>query len=299
MLISHRELLTADFSLLPPYIYSQTGLLYDDNNYLLSCQFENAIIYCGFHLTKEDVYLNTWGGDFKSAGCFSTIIKYLFKTFGVRRIRCQYSYFNYYNNLWLDCNFKIDLPVSNDALYSRLSQKARYNKKRERRILLEKGISFVEVKSELFSAAIDCFFSMKMQTHNRDWKLSAEDFLEQYHITNIYALINVRQEYIAVLLSDEQFDTVCFQNTAYDVQYEQYSPGSVMFLYYLEKLIEKRKKCCHLGGGNHAYKKSYGAIKERTYNGVIERYPFLKGVYNYILILGLKCKKYLKGYKKD
>ena len=57
-------------------------------------------------------------------------------------MNAHYSRFNYHNNLYLDCNYRIELPKSFEDLLSGLTKKERYNRKRERRLLEEQGFHF-------------------------------------------------------------------------------------------------------------------------------------------------------------
>ena len=290
MRIYHKELEQQDTKFLIPFIYNHTEMLYGSDNYLLVCEMDDSNICCGFHIENNEILLQSWDVDFKSQIIFNACIKYLFRAFSVQKINAHYSRFNYHNNLYLDCNYRIELPKSFEDLLSGLTKKERYNRKRERRLLEEQGFHFEEIEESDFDFVLNIFFGMKKKTHNRDWHLSPAEFKKTFNISNIYVLRNDEGKIIAIVLSDEQFDTVCFQNISYEIEYKNYAPGTVIYLYYLETLIEKGKSCVHLGGGGHEYKEKYCSIKEQTYNGCIERFWFGKWLHNTFLGFARKIK---------
>ena len=169
MRIYHKELEQQDTKFLIPFIYNHTEMLYGSDNYLLVCEMDDSNICCGFHIENNEILLQSWDVDFKSQKIFNACIKYLFRAFSVQKINAHYSRFNYHNNLYLDCNYRIELPKSFEDLLSGLTKKERYNRKRERRLLEEQGFHFEEIEESDFDFVLNIFFGMKKKTHNRDW----------------------------------------------------------------------------------------------------------------------------------
>lgn len=233
---------------LPSFTFNQTGMLYQNSNYILNWREGDLSGNVGFHIENKKIYLQSCLVDFKNKTCFMRIIKYLLKTYHPKSIECHYCYYNFFNNLHQDHNFSVELPVSFDELLLREDRKKRYNLRRERRIISDLGVVFCEVDSSEFENAVNIFFEYKKITHNRDWNLMPDDFLKWLNITNIYAL-KKDGDYIAFALSDEHFNKVIFQQTSYNPEWKKYSPGSVIYLYFLEEMIKKGFSEIFLGGG--------------------------------------------------
>lgn len=262
---------------LPPFTFNQTGMLYSDSNYILNWNDGDVSGKLGFHIEDDIIYLQSCLTDFGNKTCFSRIIKYLFKNFRPKSIECHYCFYNFFNNLDDDHNFSVELPSSVEELLLREDRKKRYNLRRERRILANLGVDFCEVDRSEFEAVVKVFFKYKKNTHGREWNLSPEVFLKWLNITNIYAL-KKGDDYIAFALSDEHFNKVIFQQTSYDLEWKRYSPGSVLYLYFLEEMIRKGNAEVFLGGGYHEYKKMFGSREDFTFNGSISRHYVFKGV---------------------
>ena len=172
--------------------------------------------------------------------------------------------------------FRIELPTTKSELDMTLSKKGRYNIKREKR-LLEKDyecyqIKNYSVKDEKSVEIIEHYFKLKKVSHGIDYGLSAEQYCERYHVTDIYILsIGNIEQIIAIICSCEQCPNVYIENLTYDTSFSKYSPGQILYDEYLAKLIQKQKKGVYLFGGDYAYKKRYGSIEEVVYDGVVYR----------------------------
>ena len=293
-----KELKTKYSPELLPFTFNQTGMLYDVSNYILLWEDKGVYGKFGFHVENKIIFLQTCLVNFYDKIIFKKIIKYILKTLRPKAIECHYSLFNFYNNLHPDHNYSIVLPSSFDELLLREDRKKRYNLKRERRIIFDMGISFRELATSEFENAVKIFFAQKRITHNRDWNLSPDEFLKWLNITNIYVL-EKDNDFIAFALSDEHFKKVIFEQTSYDIKWKKYSPGSVIYLCFLEKMIEKGYSEVFLGGGQHEYKKMLGSREDFTFNGEISRHYIFKGFYNFIRGIASKVKHiFVKVEKK-
>lgn len=284
-----KELKTEYTPELLPFTFNQTGMMYDDSNYILFWEDKGVCGKLGFHVENKIIFLQTCLVDFYDKIIFKKIIKYILKTLKPKAIKCHYSLYNFFNNLYSDHNYSIELPSSFDELLLREDRKKRYNLKRERRILFDMGISFRELSASEFEDAVKIFFAQKRITHNRDWNLEPSEFLKWLNITNIYVL-EKDNDFIAFALSDEHFKKVIFEQTAYDTRWKKYSPGSVIYLCFLGKMIEKGYSEVFLGGGQHEYKKMLGSKEDFTFNGEISRHYIFKGFYNFIRGIVSKVK---------
>lgn len=202
------------------------------------------------------------------------VIDYIFRrNKQVKRITYQNCFFSV-GKAYEHNHFKIELPTNEQELYARLSSKSRYNLKREKRILSD---SFGSVVYHHYLARdgegleiVTAFFNMKNISHHAVYSLSEEEYIQKFHVTDLYDLC-VDGSTIAVILSCEQLDKVYLENMTYDLAYAKFSPGKILYDEYIRELIRKKKKSLYLGGGDLDYKKRYGSIEEKVYDGVIER----------------------------
>lgn len=60
------------------------------------------------------------------------------------------------------------------------------------------------------------------------------------------------------------------------MEFQKYSVGFQIYVFFLQRMIEKGKKNIYLGGGNYDYKKRFGSIEEIIYEGYLYRNAFGK-----------------------
>lgn len=170
-------------------------------------------------------------------------------------------------------HFRIKFPGNADKLYNRLARKGRYNINRSQK-LLEKELgelNFNEYTSEdVPHDIIKKYFDMKEKTHPDNVRLTPDEWLRCWQISNIY-IMSCGEKILAVILSSEQCECVFLQNLTYDIKYAKFSPGTVLYHHFLGELVKKGKKEIFLGGGELEYKKRYGAEEEIIYRCVIFR----------------------------
>jgi len=170
-------------------------------------------------------------------------------------------------------HYKVSLPETYLELENRLSKKNRYNINREKRIV-EKNFGaynvFEYVWPDIPKQIIEQYFHMKKLTHNKDYGMTTEEYLNCYCVSNVYVL-KLEEKIAAILLSCEQCENVYLENLSYDLKYSQYSPGKILYDEFLKIMIKKCKKAVFLAGGDLMYKKHYGSIEENVYDCVIYR----------------------------
>ena len=164
-------------------------------------------------------------------------------------------------------SYKIPLPSTDTVLHKRLSPKGWYNIRRERRLIDEEvgESSFVEYDlNTIPDSLVEQYFEMKGRTHYGGYGLTPKQYLERYHVTNAYALLS-GNIVLSIIFSCEQLDDVFLENLTYNTDFSRFSPGQVLYDFYLTRLILKGKNTLYLGGGNYSYKERYGSIKETLY----------------------------------
>lgn len=213
------------------------------------------------------------------------IFRYIFKKFStVTEVR----YKNGFLAMGADSQhnyFVLDIPANMEQLQGRQTAESR-KKLRKRTHLVERElgeISFEEYSREQIpTEVIRRFFAFKNITHNRDYQLTEEEYLSEYHVTHVYVLkINGQVE--ALRLSCEQGSGVYAENHTYNPDLSKYRLGQLLYHYFLTCLVEKKRGTLFLSGGDYEYKRHYGSQELQVYDCTISRYPvkraaaFLKG----------------------
>ena len=202
-------------------------------------------------------------------------------------------------------HFRIEFPSSIQEFNHRLTHKFKYNMRRERKLLeAEAGpLKFEEYSAENFPDDLfTSYFRLKADTHKHDYHMTSRQYIDKYHVSNAYAIRSGNGEIISVVLSCEQCPVAYIENLTYDTRYSKYSPGKMIYHYFLEALIRKGIKELYLSGGNYEYKRHYGSIEEFVYSGVIHRRFHRRLLHAFKLlmkkIIPAKCIRYIKHFIK-
>ena len=163
----------------------------------------------------------------------------------------------------------IIIPQEMDGIDSKLTKKERYNLERSKKRLDEEvkgSLQIVEYEGtkEIPLELVKSFFEMKMETHNTDYGLEENQYLEKYCVDHAYVLKS-NMDIIAILFSCEQCDCVYFENFTYNVKYSKWSPGMIIYNCFLNSLSKKRKKIVYIGAGKLDYKNKYDSTEEHRY----------------------------------
>ena len=263
------------------FIYNRFDLFHPLKNYDVWCyEYSGNKVYFEVSVYEEVAALGIWLLPL-SGEILQEIVSRVFKAYPkVRKIEYQYS-LAAIGDYAGHPSYEIELPDSEEALDLRLSSKGRYNQKRSLRLLGEQygEVTFMRYDARDPKAAEvwDRYFEFKQRTHGTSYHLTPDEYCDKYHVTDIYALF-AEGEIISMILSCEQCDIVYLDNLSYNPEYSKYSPGQILYSFYLKQLIQKGKVMIYLGGGDLEYKKRYGSIKKTVYDGVIYRNAFWKFV---------------------
>lgn len=225
------------------------------------------------------------------------LIQYLFQEYAVVMIEYESILYNVGANMASEQALLI-LPDDITKLRANLSSKGRYNLKREKR-LIEENIGKYEIviydKDNIPENVINKYFAYKKNTHNREYGVTAKEYIEQYHITDAYVMY-VNDVILAMCFSCEWNENVYFENFSYCSQFKDYSLGSIMYDIYLEELVKKHKKVVFLGDGKYSYKKRYGSIYVLTHSGKIYKNR-LSNIFNNLYRTSAELIKKSEVYK--
>ena len=180
-------------------------------------------------------------------------------------------------------HFSIDFPDSIESFIQRRSSKSRHrlNKQRHQAEREIGPISFQEYKKEECPEEIvKCYNLWKARSH-KIGKIEAQSYFQRFHVSNIYVLY-FGDNMAAMMFSCEQCPIAYLENFSFDIQYARYSPGQQIYEYVMTRLIDKKFKRVFLAGGDYDYKRYYGSIEEKLYDGVICRNIYQRIRYNLI-----------------
>ena len=181
-------------------------------------------------------------------------------------------------------HFFIEFPDSTESFLQRRSSKSRHrlNKQRHQAEREVGAITFREYKKENCpNDIINAYNLWKERSHHIGRIEENEAYLQKYHISDIYVLY-FGNNIAAIMFSCEQCSIAYLDNFSFAIQYSRYSPGQQIYEYVMTRLIEKKIKKVFLAGGDYDYKRNYGSIEERLYDGVIFRNTYCRIKYNLI-----------------
>lgn len=263
------ELLEGTYNTNPDVIFNRFDLLYNSNQYIyivadaqqwtVPYKIEGNIAFLGLYLVEIPKNI------------FDELIHFIFQqNRHIHKIYLKRSRNNYHKHIRQGNHFRIELPDTFDSLLERLSKKGRYNYKREKRLLHNIGdVEYMHYDTQAsLNNIVAVFFSFKYKTHGRDYHMLPEEYVKNYSVSDAYSM-QVNGKIVAVLLSCEQCECVFLENLSYDIEFEKYSVGFQIYVFFLSEMIKKERKHIFLGGGEYEYKKRFSSIEEITYDGYI------------------------------
>ena len=261
----------------PDFIYNRFDLWrgFDDcSKDTLHIKHSGKDYYVQVMYEKNFARLGIWLMDIPSEAV-KEVAAYIFKKH--RKVRWIY-FQRSYTELG-ECSesnhFRMTLPATSEELYSRLTNKSRYNIKREQRLLEAEtgGLVFAEYDVDNMPKDVfEAYFTMKKITHGRDFRLTEQEYIMTSQTSNAYVIRAAKTgKIISLVLSCEQCPIVYIENITYDIVYAKYSPGKMIYHHYLGELVKKGKKELFLSGGQLDYKRHYGSREETIYTGRVFR----------------------------
>ena len=195
-------------------------------------------------------------------------------------------------------HWHVDLPDTIEEFDSTLSHLIRYNTKRYPK-KIRKNIGEYEIT---YLDANDCpddivktYFKWKNQTHGTDYGLTPQQYLKKFCVTGVYVM-QTDSEILAISFISEIGENVFFENFSYNQEYAKYSPGMVLYYYFISDLIARGKKKLYLLGGNLEYKKHFNGIATMTRTCSLPRERFIYP--KWIAVLAKITPKFLRGVVK-
>ena len=274
----------SNFSLSPEvdFIYNRFDYIYPSNFTLFKVQVNDTVYEIPVHYDTEAAQIGLWLSPAPPESV-DEVVKTIFA--GNSNIK-TITYQNYLHNAGCQRgasiernHWSIQFPKTPDELDARLSSKKRYNIKREKRLAKDQigDYTIIEYSADTVPGdVIEQYFDFKHNGYGIDYHMSAAEYLDQFHVSNVYVLCFSEAKRIgAIICSCEQGQNVYLENLTYDPYYKKYSLGSILYDEYLKILIKKQKRSLYLGYGQQIYKSMYGAHEAITFSGTIYRTKML------------------------
>ena len=167
----------------------------------------------------------------------------------------------------------IDLPDTIEDFDATLAHRVKYNTKWYPKKIREDIGDFVINKydrKQVSPNIVNLFFEWKKISHNFDYKMTPDEYMNKYGVTEVYTL-EINNEVLAVGFTCTTGDNVFFEQFSYsqDKKYTKYSLGMVLYYGIICDLIKIGRKKFYLSGGWLDYKKRYNGILQYTYSGLV------------------------------
>lgn len=283
-------------SISPNFIYNRADL-YCKNYIVLNVQYSTNNYMFEVRLIGNHAELGIWM--MKVTGKeFDEISKYIFTNY--KEIEYLSFYYAISDRIYVaEKHYHVYLPETYEELKARVSSKSRNTMSRKmKKAEAEYGtVTMAEYQNEgVTEEIVSAYFEMKQKTHHVRYNLTWKEYLDRYHVSNIYILF-FGEKIAAMILTCEQCPITYLENLTYDMELSKYSPGMMAYEMVMERLILKGKTVFYLGGGDYDYKKKYGSVETAVTEGKIYRSWFIElkymwiDFYNKCLFWRIQCLK--------
>lgn len=191
-----------------------------------------------------------------------------------------------------------DLKLTGPTLIADTMRKKhlREIEKQRRRLVELLGLErFENYKSEdCPDSVMNFYFFNKRNNMGVDYKLDTKTYFDKYNVSDIYALY-YGNRIVSVLLSCEQCSKVYIENLTFDKELSRCSPGKLIYMSYINILIQKGFLRLYLGGGDYEYKTYFGSEKKERFICTIKRHR----VMHFFMYIKRFIKRLLKIFCKE
>ncbi len=168
--------------------------------------------------------------------------------------------------------FRVAFPATVEEMEERISPKSRAKFRRRNRRAEEKygKMSLIEYENgNIPLDVVEDFFRYKLATRKRVYPMTAQEYLDRYHVTDCY-VVKFGDTMGAMHFCCEQCPVVYGENHSYNPELQEYSLGKFIFAHSLLRMVEKGRKEILLAGGDFEYKTHYGSTEETVYDCEID-----------------------------
>lgn len=169
-------------------------------------------------------------------------------------------------------HFRIVFPETVEEMERSISSKSRA-KMRKKLLHAQEAYGEMQLleydRVSLPDEIVNAFFEFKKIIRNRSYNMTAEEYLDRYHVSHCY-VVKFGDTIGAIRFSCEQCPVVYGENFTYNPELSDYSLGRFIFMHHLIRMVEKKHTQLFFAGGDYDYKKHYGSIEETLYDCKID-----------------------------
>lgn len=169
-------------------------------------------------------------------------------------------------------HFRIIFPDTVEEMEARVSPKS-WHKMRRRNRRAEEAYGKMELieytEGNIPLDIVETFFRFKLATRNRVYNMTAQEYLDRYHVTECY-VVKFGDTVGAMHFCCEQCPVVYGENHSYNPELKEYSLGKFIFAHSLVRMVAKKHTEIFLAGGDYEYKTHYGSIEETLYDCTVD-----------------------------
>lgn len=115
---------------------------------------------------------------------------------------------------------------------------------------------------------VEYFFLWKYERKGRRYDMTVNEYLRTYYVTEA-VLIFCGMECISINFFCRVNKTAYLENMAFNMKYEEYSPGLIGYYFSLCELSRQKCERLYLGGGNYQYKNMFSSKSKVSFSGII------------------------------
>lgn len=258
-------------------IYNRPDLFVEQNSYVIYIKYGQVYYIVRYSVSGYKATLCVWLRMLPAAVVDEAVAYILKKHYQVQKINIDYASVNVRNQLSMDNNWVIFLPEKAEDVFERLGSKSKYNFRRERKQLIETlgEIHFNKYMESIPEDILEIYFEWKRKTHGTHYNMTGKQYLKKYHVTGGMTL-SAGNNIVSILFFCINESTVYLENISYDTEFHKYSPGFILYEYFLEEMTKDGLKVVFLGNGNQLYKSRFRSIEYITYSGTIYRNGAIK-----------------------
>lgn len=224
------------------------------------------------HIEGTIGFLNLWGKNIPS-NVINNSINYFINIYPeLTRFRVLRFTKNYKNYLIKGFERILILPPSPFDVQILLTNKERQHIRYNIKHLAGDGELKIESLKNITNEIIETFFYWKKSTHDYDYNITPEEYINKYHVTDVILLSKIeesKKEQLAIIFFCACNRTIYLENISYNREYAKYSPGFLLYVYFVQQMIEEGRKYIFLGGAKQDYKRKFNSIERCCYTGDI------------------------------
>lgn len=276
--------LTEDDLVNPDVVQNRFGTIFGSYTMLLLERDNGEKLYIPIHLQENNITLGICLTQISQKE-LKKIKTYIFKTYKqIKQISAEYSLtkINFFAKNYTANQWHLLLPNTSDKLWERMSAKSKQTLRRKHNHLVNQlGSELVfehyTITNGIPDKVVNAYFSFKKQLMNRDYRMTPQEYLKNYFVTDAYVWTSptpsdsIGGGYISMVFTCEQGKNVYLENLSYNPIYQKESPGFLLYSKVIEELIKKGKKEFFLGRKHRDYKQKFDSINTKCFDIIIFR----------------------------